>query len=127
MHELSLCHSIVAIVERARAGRAVETVHLQVGQRRQVVPGTLEYYWRLITEQSQLAGSELAIEHVPVEVLCHACDARTLSDGRLAPICGGCGSGQVLVVAGEEFLVTMLDVRDGMMLDTRNGSELIHG
>jgi hydrogenase nickel incorporation protein HypA/HybF len=119
MHELSLCQSIVAIVDRARGKRTVETVHLQVGQRRQVVPGTLEYYWRLITEETQLAGSELAIEHVPVEVMCHRCDATTLARDRLTPVCGDCGSSQVLVVAGEEFLVTMLDVRDA--------GELIHG
>jgi hydrogenase nickel incorporation protein HypA/HybF len=119
VHELSLCHSIVEIVNRARRGQSVELVHLQVGQRRQVVPGTLEYYWGLITEPGPLAGSELAIEHVPVEVMCHDCGATTLATDRLTPACGECGGCQVLVVTGDEFIVTMLDVRDE--------SELLHG
>jgi hydrogenase nickel incorporation protein HypA/HybF len=119
VHELSLCQSIISIVERACEGRTVETVHLQVGLRRQVIPGTLEYYWRLITEDGPLAGSELAIEHVPVRVRCHACDAATPAPDRLMLVCGVCDSGQVMVIAGEEFMVTMIDVRDE--------SELIHG
>jgi hydrogenase nickel incorporation protein HypA/HybF len=119
MHELSLCHSIFSIVDRAREGRTVETVHIQVGKRRQVMPETLEYYWRLLTEQSPLAGSELTIEYVPVQVLCHACGRTTATSDRLMLECGECGSSQVMVVAGDEFMVTMMDVRDE--------SELIHG
>jgi hydrogenase nickel incorporation protein HypA/HybF len=112
MHELSLCHHVLTTVDRARRGRAVQTVHLQIGQRRQVISEDLKFYWELVTEPSQLAGSELAIDHVPVEVMCHVCSAGTLAGDALLPVCGECGSGHVLVVAGEEFWVTMLELRD---------------
>jgi Zn finger protein HypA/HybF involved in hydrogenase expression len=45
-------------------------------------------------------------------VLCHACSATTPASDRLMLVCGECGSGQVMVISGEEFMVTMLDVGD---------------
>ena len=57
MHELSLCQSILGIVDRARAGRTVEAVELKIGQMRQVVPETLVFCWGLVTESTGLDGS----------------------------------------------------------------------
>ncbi len=110
MHELSLCRSIHGIVDRARAERTVTTVHLQVGQLRQVVPDTLSYCWDLLTQFGPLAGSQLAIDHIPVLLACHACDAETEVADRLVVVCSQCGSGDVRVVTGEEFLVTSIDL-----------------
>lgn len=110
MHELSLCRSICDVVEQARAERRVRTVHLRVGQLRQVVPDTLAYCWTLVTEGGTLAGSVLAIDHVPVVLVCRECGQETVVADRLLLTCGGCGSGAIDVVRGEEFLVTSLDL-----------------
>lgn len=112
MHELSLCRSIGDIVERARQGRPVTTVHLQVGQLRQVVPETLAYCWGIVTDDTPLAGSELAIDHVPVVLDCRACGARTTVAHVLVLTCADCGSGDITLVSGEELLVTALDLAD---------------
>lgn len=111
MHELSLCDSIHGIVVRAAAGRAVETVNLQVGQLRQVVPETLSYCWTIVTEGGELAGSRLAIESIPVVIDCADCAASTRIEESLSLLCGTCGSGRVRVLSGEEFLLTSLDLR----------------
>jgi len=58
VHELSLCGSIGSIVERHAAGRPVSVIHVQIGQLRQVVPDTLVYCWELVSEGTQLAGSQ---------------------------------------------------------------------
>ncbi len=110
MHELSLCRSIHAIVERARGGRAVATVHLQVGQLRQVVPDTLSYCWDLVTETGPLAGSRLDIDHVPVRLHCHACGSENEVRHALVLTCAACESGDVRLLRGEEFLVTSIDL-----------------
>ncbi len=109
MHELSLCQSIYRIADRARAGQPVTEVRLQVGMLRQVVPHTLEYCWGLVTEQTPLAGSRLAIDHVPIRLRCRACGRATDAD-RLVLACAHCGGGDVEVVAGEEFLLTSMDL-----------------
>lgn len=124
MHELSLCRSIHGIVERARAehgGRPVSTVYLQVGQLRQVVPGTLAYCWSLLTEDGPLAGSALEIDHVPVELSCRECAASTTVEHALVLVCGACGSAQVDVVRGEEFMVTSIDLGTGPNGDLGTG------
>lgn len=112
MHELSLCQGIHRIVDRARQGRTVSTVHLQVGQLRQVVPQTLCYCWELTSEGTELAGSLLDIDHVPVRLHCTDCGAGTTVRDVLLIRCESCGSGKVTVVAGEEFMVTSIDLTD---------------
>ena len=111
MHELSLCRGIFTIADRARAGRSVDVIHLQVGQLRQVVPRTLEYCWTLVSEGTVLQGSRLAIEHVPVRLHCSDCGATTTAAHSLVLTCSGCGSGRVRVTHGEEFMLTSMDVR----------------
>lgn len=110
MHELSLCQAIAGIVDRARQDRAVHTVHLRLGELRQVVPETLEYCWTLVTDGGSLAGSELAIEHVPVRLDCRDCGRQTTVEHALLLTCASCGSGRITVVTGEEFLVTSIDL-----------------
>ena len=110
MHELSLCRSIYGIVDRARSGRPVSAVHLQVGQLRQVVPETLEYCWALVIEDSPLAGVVLDIDHIPVVLDCTACSAVTTVGHTLVLTCASCGVGAMKIRSGEEFMVTSMDL-----------------
>ncbi|MFI5953086.1 hydrogenase maturation nickel metallochaperone HypA [Cryptosporangium sp. NPDC051539] len=112
MHELSLCGSIYRIVERAAAGRPVSVVRLQVGQLRQVVPATLSYCWTLVCEATPLAGSVLDIESVPVEARCDACGTSATIRDTLVLVCPACGSAALTLTAGEEFLLTSLDLAE---------------
>ncbi|HVE25710.1 MAG TPA: hydrogenase maturation nickel metallochaperone HypA [Sporichthya sp.] len=110
MHELSLCRTIFTIVERTAAGRQVETIHVQVGRLRQVVPDTLRYCWGLLSESTPLAGSVLEVESMPAVVACSRCQAHTHLTDALLVVCGDCGAVDVEVVSGEEFLLTTLDL-----------------
>jgi hydrogenase nickel incorporation protein HypA/HybF len=104
-----LCRSIYGIVDRARADREVQVVHLQVGQLRQVVPATLEYCWGIITDETPLAGSRLDIDHVPVVLDC-SCGARTTVEHALVLTCAACSGGDITLHTGEEFMVTSMDL-----------------
>jgi hydrogenase nickel incorporation protein HypA/HybF len=110
MHELSLCGSIYEIVDRAAAGRPVSVIHLQVGQLRQVVPETLAFCWTLVCEQTELAGSELQVESVPVRLRCLDCESATTVTDHLLLLCTKCGGNHVKVTAGQEFMLTSLDL-----------------
>lgn len=111
MHELSICRSIVGIVERTAGGREVRTVHLRIGKLRQIVPDTLRYCWSLVTEESPLAGSELRVEHVTPAIRCTACEHTTTLDEPFL-VCEECAGTDVEIVAGEEFLITTLDLAE---------------
>jgi hydrogenase nickel incorporation protein HypA/HybF len=109
MHELTLCRSIGSIVREHAGDRRVQVVHLEVGQLRQVVPGTLVRCWSIVNEGTVCEGSVLDVEHVPAELTCDDCGARTTME-ELRIACGGCGGTNVRVTAGEELLVTSIEL-----------------
>jgi hydrogenase nickel incorporation protein HypA/HybF len=113
MHELSVCASIAEIARRRAGDRRVQTIHLRIGQLRQIVPDTLTYCWSVLSTDTELAGSQLDVEHVPVRIRCNACDGTTVVSDLPLFVCERCDSGDVTVVAGEEFLVTALDLVGG--------------
>jgi hydrogenase nickel incorporation protein HypA/HybF len=113
MHELSLCGSIYEIVDRAAAGRPVSVIHLQIGQLRQIVPHTLTYCWTLVSDQTNLAGSELEVDSVPVTLQCLDCEGTTTVADQLLLLCTSCGGDKVQVTAGEEFLLVSLELAEG--------------
>jgi hydrogenase nickel incorporation protein HypA/HybF len=112
MHELSICRSIADIVARHAGEGRVSTIHMRVGQLRQIVPDTLSYCWSLVSAGTPLDGSTLAVDSVPGRLSCQACGAA--SDIGRHPVfaCQACQSTDVRVVAGEEFLITSLDLAE---------------
>lgn len=109
MHELSLCRAIAGIVTRHADGRTVQRIGVRVGALRQVVPDTLARCWELVSQGTSLEGSELAVESVPARLECRDCGHHA---ELAAPVlrCAVCDGTRVSLVAGEECLVTTLDV-----------------
>lgn len=110
MHELSLCEAIADVVLEAAAGRAVRRVDVRVGRLRQVVPQTLAFCWEAWCAGGPLAGADLVLEDVPARLACRDCGAHTDVEDDLLLACGRCDSVAVDTVAGDEFLVTSIDV-----------------
>ena len=111
MHELSICTAISKIVDEHADGRSVQRVLLDIGHLRQVVPDTLRYSWEIVVADTDLAGSELVINHVPAVIACRACGSTTTID---VPVfrCT-CGSTDVDVTSGQELLVRSLEFAGG--------------
>ncbi len=111
MHELSLCRAIAGIAGQHAAGRPVRRIGVRLGALRQVVPETLVYCWTMVSEGTDLAGSVLDVEPVPARIRCQDCGhEQELTELRLC--CDGCAGVRVAVVAGEEFLLTTLDLAE---------------
>ncbi|WP_131767131.1 hydrogenase maturation nickel metallochaperone HypA [Candidatus Protofrankia californiensis] len=111
MHELSICRAIAGIVAEHAGDRPVQTVYIQIGQLRQIVPDTLVHCWSLVSEGTALDGSQLRIESVPAQIRCTDCGhMQTLTVPVL--LCGQCGGRSVSVVRGEEFLITSLELAE---------------
>jgi hydrogenase nickel incorporation protein HypA/HybF len=111
VHELSLCRSIGQIVRRHAGDRRVTVVHLQVGGLRQVVPDTLVYCWGIVNEGTTWEGSVLDVDHVPAAIACADCGATTMLEA-MSMVCGCCGGTAVTVTAGEELLVTSIELQE---------------
>lgn len=108
---MALCEAIAGVVTRHAGDRPVTRVVVRVGYLRQVVPDALTFSWEVLSGMVGLDGCALEIETVPAEVACDACGARTALE---APVvaCRACHSGDVTVVAGEEFAVVALELAD---------------
>lgn len=109
MHELALCDAIADKVRARAGGRQVTVVTLRVGHLRQVVPAALEFSWELLTEGTDLSGCELAVDYIPAVVRCRSCGERTELDMPVLS-CEACGSVDVELETGEEFLVESLEM-----------------
>lgn len=113
MHELSLCGSIAGVVGRHADGRDVSVIRVRIGQLRQVVPDTLAYCWDLVSAGTPLAGSRLEIEYVPARMRCRACGHDAEVGDLPVFACAACGGIDAEITAGEEFMITSLDLETG--------------
>ena len=110
VHELAMCDSIAKAACRSADGRRVRVIQMRIGALRQVVPETLTYCWELVDRGPLLAGCVLDVEFVPAEVECNSCGARIVLGS--AWCCPACGGSAVHVVAGDEMVITGIDVEE---------------
>lgn len=108
MHELAITQSVVDMVVERTAGRRITTVHLQVGQLSGVVPDAMQFCYELVTAGTELEGSTLEVESTPGHGHCRTCDD-DFTLNQLILLCP-CGSADVRIVAGQELLVTSVDL-----------------
>jgi hydrogenase nickel incorporation protein HypA/HybF len=108
MHELAITQSVVDMVVERTAGRQIAAVHLQVGQLSGVVPDAMQFCYELVTAGTALEGSALDIDHTAGRAHCRSCGADFDLD-ELILLCP-CGSADVRIVAGQELLVTSVEM-----------------
>jgi hydrogenase nickel incorporation protein HypA/HybF len=111
VHELSVCDAIVGTAMKRAQGRPVTQVTVRIGHLRQVVPDALQFGWEMLTNETELKGSELLIEQIPARVECRECRATTTLDMPILA-CGTCGSFEVTLLSGEEFLIVSMEVME---------------
>lgn len=108
MHELSLSTAIVDTAARHADGRRVSVVNLRVGELRQVVPSTLDFYFGLAARGTPCEGARLLQERVPALVRCAQCGRGWRLETPVF-LCRDCG-GAAEVVSGDELLVESIEV-----------------
>ena len=111
MHELSLSSAIVNTVVKHAAGRRVTVVSLRVGQLRQVVPDTLDFYFGFVARDTVCEGARLEQELIDARLRCDRC-AHEWAIEIPAFWCPACGTSDVSVAGGDEFEVESIDVEE---------------
>jgi hydrogenase nickel incorporation protein HypA/HybF len=111
VHELSIAGAILDTARRHADGRRVTLVSLRVGRLRQVVPDSLEFYWGIVTRDTECEQAQLAIEEIELRLHCSACGREWEP---LVPFfrCGHCDGGEVSVRSGEELEVDYIEVEE---------------
>lgn len=118
MHELSLSSAIIDTAVKHAGGRRVSLVNLRVGQLRQVVPETLEFYFGFVARGTPCEGARLEQEVIEPWLRCQSCQ-REWSIDLPSFRCPTCGGGQVGIIRGNEFEVESIDVEEAVCIGPR--------
>jgi len=108
VHELSIAGAVVDTALKHASGRRVTAVTVRAGALRQVVPGSLEFYFGIVARDTACEGARLELEVVPARLRCCGREWEVdWPDFR----CGACG-GAATVVAGSELYVESIEVEE---------------
>lgn len=118
MHELSLSSAVVNTAVKHAGGRQVTLVSLRVGQLRQVVPDTLEFYFEFVARGTLCEGARLEQEVVEARLACRDCQLEW-SIEIPAFRCPSCTGSNVHVASGDEFEVESIEVEEAECIAQR--------
>jgi len=112
MHEMSMCESIVQILEdqaQVHGYSRVKAVRLEIGPFSCADPEAMRFCFDATTRNSLADGARLDILMTEGEAWCFACSLSVSINTRTDP-CPRCGSHQLQVTAGEEMRIKDMEV-----------------
>ncbi len=112
MHEMSICESIVNVIEEQAAAQGfgrVRRVRLEIGPLAGVETEALRFSFDVVTRGSLAEGAALEIIETPVTGWCMPCGQPVAVRERF-DACPECGSYQVQITGGEELRIKDLEV-----------------
>lgn len=112
MHEMSLCESVLQILEdnaRSQGFHRVKTVWLEVGGLSGVEIEAMRFSFGAVTRGTLADSAKLEIIEVQGGAWCMPC-AKTVPLKQRFDACPDCGSYQLQVTGGEEMKIKELEV-----------------
>jgi len=112
MHEMSLCESILEILEQQAQEqhyRKVKTVRLEIGALSSVEPEAMRFCFEAVMQGSLADQARLEIDHVQGQAWCSQCGRLVVIEQRYDP-CPVCGNVPLQVQAGEQMRIKELEV-----------------
>lgn len=112
MHEMSLCESVLEILEqqsRQQNYRKVTRVWLEIGALSSVEPDAMRFCFDAVMQGSLADNAQLEIVTVRGQAWCLQCNKNVLIEQRY-DICPECGGFQLQVNDGEQMRIKELEV-----------------
>lgn len=112
MHEVSICQSILALVQQQfPTGRAqrVTVIVLEIGQLAGVDKAALLFSFELVAAGSVAEGATLQIIEIPGEALCLGCN-QTIRIANYYDCCNHCGQYVRTITQGEGLRLKSMEV-----------------
>ena len=112
MHELSLCESILLVLEqqaKTQQYSKVKTVWLEIGALSGVEIEALRFSFDVVVQGSIADQAKLEIIEVPGQAWCMPCSRNVLVQ-QLYDLCPHCGSHQLQVNSGDQMRIKELEV-----------------
>lgn len=112
MHELSLATALIGELEgilRREGARRVCSVTVEIGALSGVEADPMAFVFPMAAEGTCADGAKLLIEERALELHCRACEQDSVPEEPF-PICLDCGSTDVEVLAGRDFMIRRVEV-----------------
>jgi hydrogenase nickel incorporation protein HypA/HybF len=112
MHELSVTEQLLGIVlDHARQAKAerVIRVNLVIGELTSFAGESIQFYFDMLSKETEAGKAFLSISHVPAKARCQQCKKEFHPTG-MDWACPGCGGPIEEVMAGREFYVESIEV-----------------
>jgi hydrogenase nickel incorporation protein HypA/HybF len=109
---MSIAQNIVEIVEEVlqeNNASKVSKVFVEIGELMAIVPDSLDFCYRAITEGTRLEGSRLMIKEVAVTVHCENCYKDSRIEGFVFQ-CPFCNSQSLRIITGKELAISEIEV-----------------
>ncbi len=114
MHELPATQSLLDIVLRHASeakAQCVTGIHIVMGELSTNVDDSVRFYWDILAKGTIAEGAKLHFRRVPAELQCMACFEKYHPNGGEL-VCPKCGSVGAKIIAGEEFSLEAIDLKD---------------
>jgi len=112
MHEMSLCESVLGILEQQAVEQhyhKVKTVWLEIGALSSVEPDAMRFCFAAVMQGSIADKARLEIVHVQGQAWCRQCSKNVVIEQRY-DVCPICGCFQLQVNDGEQMRIKELEV-----------------
>lgn len=112
MHELSLCTSIIKVIEDLTAGKPINrvtAVALEIGVLANVEPQALQFGFAAAARGTVADGAQLQIDATPGRAWCPRCAVELTVTRRYAD-CPSCGAPAMSIEGGDRLSVKHLEV-----------------
>lgn len=114
MHELSICQSMLKIVDQTMEqhdGGRLRKIFLDIGRGSTIEPILLREAFAVLVDGGPYDGAELVVNDIPIAGKCRSCE-REFRYEELAVGCPNCGSTDISIESGMELNITALEVDD---------------
>ena len=112
MHEMSIVQSLIQVINEEMLkhdAKTLRSVRLNVGQMTAVVPEALSFCFEVITAGTELEGTRLIMDVIPLEGFCRECEKKfKIQDYTF--VCPSCESTEIKTIAGQDLSIVEMEV-----------------
>lgn len=112
MHEASVTEALVKMAlgeADTRKAKKVTAINLVVGETTGYMKESLEFYFRIFTKGTLLAGAALNVTYVKPKIKCPKCGL-LFERARFSFDCPNCGTPGTMTKIGSEFYIDTMDI-----------------
>jgi hydrogenase nickel incorporation protein HypA/HybF len=114
MHELSIAQGIIDIVHEnisKTKNPDVKIVRVKIGKLTNILVDTLIFGFEALIKDTDLDGTKLEIEHLPIVISCDQCGKKSSLDN-ISFFCPACDGPVIKIISGNELMVSEIEIND---------------